>query len=169
VGGVVDGACSCCGFVGVRAAPARTTHAASSRCVRADWDYLRSVWKDVFADEIGPTVPEHAGMYCCAQFAVRREDILRRPRAFYQRLWDLVYNAEARLQVDVPRVLEHSWHFIMGAPVSMPEVRICDIIACDEGDPTGTGSSKSVASFFQRLPRDALKRRRRNGTAADAG
>jgi len=124
---------------------------------RADWDYLRSVWDNVFADEIAPTVPETAGMYCCAQFAVRREDVQRRSRQFYVRLWNLVYNAEARLQVDVPRVLEHSWHFIMGAPISMPEVRICDIIVCDEGDPNGTGSSKSVSSFLAHLPRNALR------------
>lgn len=58
-------------------------------------------------------MPEVVGVPCCSQFAVSRDQVLRRPKADYERYYNWVLSTE--LSDDVSgRVLEYSWHIIFG-------------------------------------------------------
>lgn len=68
---------------------------------------------------------------------MRREDILRRSKAFYMRLQQMVLT---KRRWDGPRILEHSWHFIMGAPLVMKKLtqeEICGFMDCSIGEEDG--------------------------------
>ncbi|KAL2786018.1 hypothetical protein BJX66DRAFT_43153 [Aspergillus keveii] len=67
-------------------------------------------WRALFLDN---NVPEVIGVPCCSQFAVSREQVLKRPLADYQRYYNWV------LTNDLPddmtsRVMEYTWHIIFG-------------------------------------------------------
>jgi hypothetical protein len=100
--------------------------------VLADFDYMREHWTELYGDEFGVTPPESITAYCCAQFVVRREDILLRSRAFYERLYRFVFDPS--VMIDAPRVLEHSWHMIFGEGFHQKEVVACDVMICDPDD-----------------------------------
>ena len=101
-----------------------------------DWnfDFAVANWRDLFGTALGDP-PERIQGYCCAQFVVRRDDILAHPRAFYEELYVAVFDEALMGVVDLPRVLEHTWHMIFGQPAITPEVPPCDVFYCDSGDP----------------------------------
>ncbi|KAH0365600.1 hypothetical protein KCU65_g5971, partial [Aureobasidium melanogenum] len=89
----------------------------------------------------GIPIPESIGVSCCAQFAVTRETILRRPREDYEkyRRWLLETGLEDGLS---GRVLEYSWHVIFGKEaVFCPRAEdcyckvygLCDLHCDEEG------------------------------------
>lgn len=57
---------------------------------------LRSVWQDVFEQQLGP-LPSHWVTPCCAQFEVARAAILQHPRDFYLRLIEWVRSHDTAL------------------------------------------------------------------------
>ncbi|KAF2280232.1 uncharacterized protein EI97DRAFT_455142 [Westerdykella ornata] len=74
-------------------------------------------------------VPEKIGTPCCAQFAVSRSQVLKRPLSDYQRYMDWLI--QTPLTDDVSgRVFEYLWHIIFGrSPVYCPshEQCYCDV------------------------------------------
>ncbi|PWY93908.1 hypothetical protein BO94DRAFT_509862 [Aspergillus sclerotioniger CBS 115572] len=58
-------------------------------------------------------VPEVVGVACCSQFAVSKEQVLKRPLDHYQWFYDWVLNTG--LSDDLAaHVMEYSWHIIFG-------------------------------------------------------
>ncbi|KAI9839832.1 MAG: hypothetical protein M1819_000022 [Sarea resinae] len=69
-----------------------------------------AVWKEFFqTDEAPPQV----GSACCAQFAVSREQILKRPIGDYQRYRQWVFDSPLN-DAKSGRVMEYMWHVIFG-------------------------------------------------------
>ncbi|KAJ0421108.1 hypothetical protein BJY00DRAFT_111689 [Aspergillus carlsbadensis] len=79
-------------------------------------------WRALFLND---NVPEVIGVPCCSQFAVSREQVLKRPLSDYQRYYNWV------LTNDLPddmtsRVMEYTWHIIFGQEaVYCPDVFQC--------------------------------------------
>jgi len=84
------------------------------------------VWVDIFSNtstEINrmstvtqggkSNVPLELGAACCAQFAVSREAVLRRPQADYERFREWILETE-KSDAKSGRVLEFLWHIIFG-------------------------------------------------------
>lgn len=94
-------------------------------------DTVKSVWSEVFEQELGP-LPKHWLTHCCAQFEVTRDAIRRHPRRFYENLlqWTIDhdkslmqsdYSASMRRGHDPERrdaghVLEVTWALIFSDP-----------------------------------------------------
>jgi hypothetical protein len=81
-------------------------------------------------------VPKKIGAACCGQFAVSREQVLKKPLSDYRHYLDWLINTA--LNDDTSgRVLEHLWHIIFGrdpvqyvyAPVDPinPGIRLTDM------------------------------------------
>eukprot|EP00928_Gymnodinium_smaydae_P057490 TRINITY_DN40724_c0_g1_i1.p1 TRINITY_DN40724_c0_g1~~TRINITY_DN40724_c0_g1_i1.p1 ORF type:complete len:427 (+),score=93.58 TRINITY_DN40724_c0_g1_i1:70-1350(+) len=70
-------------------------------------ELLSKHWNDTYQEELGDFPREYC-IDCCAQFAVSRERILRHPRAFYERLLDLVLAGETSL--------EREWRMLFVCP-----------------------------------------------------
>ncbi|KAG8627997.1 hypothetical protein KVT40_003870 [Elsinoe batatas] len=71
---------------------------------------FRSVWWGLFNNT---KVPETVAVGCCAQFAVSREKVLKRPREEYE--WYLKYMNESVIEDKIlGRVFEYLWHIIFG-------------------------------------------------------
>lgn len=67
-------------------------------------------WKYIFENE---DVPYVSATPCCAQFAVSREQVLKRPLSFYLRAHQWLINSP--LDDDTSgRVFEYLWHIIFG-------------------------------------------------------
>ena len=78
------------------------------------------VWEDVFAGtstEVGGSkagkAPVKVGAACCAQFAVSRGQVLKRPLSDYQRLRQWIIETE-KSDAQSGRVMEFLWHVIFG-------------------------------------------------------
>lgn len=73
---------------------------------------LPRLWKRLFGED-APEMPDVIAQPCCAQFAVSREQVLRRPRSDYERIrsWLL----ETPLEDGASgRIMEYLWHIIFG-------------------------------------------------------
>ncbi|KAH0202390.1 hypothetical protein KCU99_g4599, partial [Aureobasidium melanogenum] len=83
---------------------------------------IADVWKELFGDN---DVPEVIGATCCAQFAVSRDQVRKRPLEFY--VGALKWLHETPLDdATSGRVLEHIWHIIFGKdPVYCPDLDQC--------------------------------------------
>lgn len=69
-----------------------------------------SAWERLFNNS---NVPEVVGAACCAQFAVSREQVLKRGYGEYE--WFHSWLMETDLADDISgRVLEYLWHVIFG-------------------------------------------------------
>jgi len=69
-----------------------------------------AVWETLFNNT---EVPAVVGAPCCAQFAVSREQVRKRPREFYGRA--LQFLRDTALEDDASgRVFEYLWHIIFG-------------------------------------------------------
>ncbi|KKK18104.1 hypothetical protein P175DRAFT_0502484 [Aspergillus ochraceoroseus IBT 24754] len=79
-------------------------------------------WQELFHNT---NVPEVIGVPCCSQFAVSRDQVLKRPLSDYQRFYNWVLNND--LPDDMTsRVMEYTWHIIFGQdPVYCPDVFQC--------------------------------------------
>ncbi|EWC48898.1 hypothetical protein DRE_00203 [Drechslerella stenobrocha 248] len=71
---------------------------------------FRKLWEHLYGNRL---FPSEVGVACCAQFAVTRERIRERPKAFYEsvRSWILWTDEQ-----DPGRTLEYFWHIIFGMP-----------------------------------------------------
>ncbi|KAF4542559.1 uncharacterized protein LTHEOB_7289 [Lasiodiplodia theobromae] len=86
-------------------------------------EYVISLsWKDLFPNE---ALPETIASHCCAQFAVTRQAIRRRPKSDYERMRRWILDSE--LPDDVTgRVLEKIWAYIFtGESVRCPSPNRC--------------------------------------------
>lgn len=68
------------------------------------------IWAELFD---GTEKPEEIGAACCAQFAVSREQVLRRPREDYLKYRQWILDTELK-DGSSGRVLEYLWHVIFG-------------------------------------------------------
>ncbi|KAI5242335.1 hypothetical protein E4T43_04815 [Aureobasidium subglaciale] len=69
-----------------------------------------AAWKDIFGDD---DVPEVIGVACCAQFAVSRDQILKRTKGEYVRMHRWLMATELDDQTS-GRVFEYLWHIVFG-------------------------------------------------------
>ncbi|KAJ5833915.1 hypothetical protein N7474_002226 [Penicillium riverlandense] len=84
--------------------------------------YYAQAWEELFNNT---DVPEKIGAACCSQFAVSRDQVLKRSLSEYQRMYDWVLNTELPDQT-VATIMEYSWHIIFGQePVYCPNVFQC--------------------------------------------
>ncbi|KAJ6153622.1 hypothetical protein N7470_006581 [Penicillium chermesinum] len=84
--------------------------------------YYAQAWKELFNNS---DVPEVIGAPCCSQFAVSRDQILKRPLSDYQRMYDWVLNNDLPDEI-TSNIMEYSWHIIFGRePVFCPDVAQC--------------------------------------------
>jgi hypothetical protein len=98
-----------------------------------DYQNIVSVWMQLLTD-LAPTVPEAFRCWCCAQFAVTREAVHTRSRAFYERLFAWLLS-EVMPTASSSRVLEHTWHMVFGLPADSSHIMTrCEGLDCDEWD-----------------------------------
>ncbi|RAL12874.1 DUF3431 domain-containing protein [Aspergillus homomorphus CBS 101889] len=79
-------------------------------------------WKQLFNNT---DVPEVVAVACCSQFAVSRDQVLKRPLSDYQWFYEWVLTTP--LNDDLARhVMEYTWHIIFGQdPVYCPDTYQC--------------------------------------------
>ena len=71
------------------------------------------------------SVPEIIATPCCAQFAVSREQVLKRPRSDYVRYRKWLLNTELD-DATSGRVFEYMWHIIFDrSPIHCPDQETC--------------------------------------------
>lgn len=71
---------------------------------------MADAWLQLFNNT---NVPERIGTPCCAQFAVSREQVLKRPLEDYQRYMDWLVHTPLSDEVS-GRVFEYLWHVFFG-------------------------------------------------------
>ncbi|EFQ99115.1 hypothetical protein MGYG_02128 [Nannizzia gypsea CBS 118893] len=72
------------------------------------------------------SVPEHIGGVCCAQFVVSRKQVLKRPKADYERMLSWVAGTRTTDSFGVGWVMEKVWHVVFGMePVYCPSFNQC--------------------------------------------
>lgn len=71
--------------------------------------YTALFYGDAISDVL---VPDAVGQSCCAQFAVSRDAVLRRPRSDYERFRRWLVETELDDAVS-GRVFEYSWHSML--------------------------------------------------------
>ncbi|KAL4977676.1 hypothetical protein BDW66DRAFT_158761 [Aspergillus desertorum] len=84
--------------------------------------YYADAWKALFGNT---DVPEIVAAPCCSQFAVSRDQVLKRPLSDYQRYYNWVLTND--LPDDITsRIMEYTWHIIFGQDaVYCPDVFQC--------------------------------------------
>ncbi|KAG9948853.1 hypothetical protein KCU85_g4758, partial [Aureobasidium melanogenum] len=72
-------------------------------------------------------VPKHIGNVCCAQFAVTKEQILKRPRSDYERMLHWISKSHDHLDdFGIGWVFEKLWHIVFGKDaIYCPEYEQC--------------------------------------------
>ncbi|KAJ5550245.1 hypothetical protein N7535_001816 [Penicillium sp. DV-2018c] len=84
--------------------------------------HYATAWKALFPNT---PVPKEVAAPCCSQFAVSREQILKRPLSDYQRMYDWVMNNDLADEV-TSNIMEYTWHIIFGKdPVFCPDMYQC--------------------------------------------
>ncbi|KAF4554762.1 Hypothetical protein D9617_3g018300 [Elsinoe fawcettii] len=71
---------------------------------------FRSVWWELFGND---EVPETIGVGCCAQFAVSREQVLKRSKEEYEHYLEVINESEIEDEI-LGRIFEYLWHIIFG-------------------------------------------------------
>ncbi|KAH8692022.1 hypothetical protein BGW36DRAFT_386836 [Talaromyces proteolyticus] len=117
----------------------------------------------VFRQAFQELLPEHqvppdVGVSCCAQFAVTRDTIRRRPRDDYLRFREWLIKTPFPDELS-GRFFEHSWHIIFGKePVHCPSAQDCYCKLygmCNLQDCTVRGcNSYYVLPPYSTLPKD---------------
>ncbi|KAH0352230.1 hypothetical protein KCU83_g3966, partial [Aureobasidium melanogenum] len=69
-----------------------------------------AAWREIFDND---DVPEVVGVACCAQFAVSKQQILKRTKEEYLRMHEWLMNTDLDDQTS-GRVFEYLWHIIFG-------------------------------------------------------
>jgi len=90
---------------------------------------IARAWPKLFTS-LAPEMPREFDNWCCAQFAVTREAVLARPRAFYEALNEWATNSEVESFIS-SRVLEQTWHMIFGLPAQAALMPPCEVFDCD--------------------------------------
>ncbi|CAK41965.1 uncharacterized protein An14g02280 [Aspergillus niger] len=79
-------------------------------------------WVELFNNT---NVPDVVGVACCSQFAVSREQVLKRPLEHYTWFYDWVLNTGLSDDLSA-HVMEYTWHIIFGKdPVYCPDAYQC--------------------------------------------
>ena len=73
---------------------------------------MPEAWATMFPDV---ELPQKIGAPCCAQFAVTREQVLKRPLEDYERIHKWLMDTELKDSMS-GRVMEFLWHVIFGKP-----------------------------------------------------
>ena len=71
---------------------------------------MPQAWKELFPDV---EMPREIAAPCCAQFAVTREQVLKRSRKEYEHYYNWVTTTELTDYVS-GRVMEYLWHIVFG-------------------------------------------------------
>lgn len=83
---------------------------------------MPAVWRHLFPDT---PLPEILATACCAQIAVSRDQIRKRPRQDYERYRQWLLDTELDNEVS-GRIMEYLWHVIFGQnPVFCPPLEQC--------------------------------------------
>jgi hypothetical protein len=87
---------------------------------------LQSIWLELFQEELGDLPEGGFREKCCAQFAVHRDRIRLRSKAFYEQLYQFVISdkQDDAHNVDgyhssMSYVMEFIWHYVFGEPAIM--------------------------------------------------
>ena len=64
-------------------------------------------------EQVPMQIPQRVGAACCAQFAVSRDQVLKRPREDYVKFRDWVTQTD-KDNASSGRVMEFLWHIIFG-------------------------------------------------------
>lgn len=72
---------------------------------------MPEAWRDLFGEEV--QVPEIIATPCCAQFAVSKKQVLKRPREEYEYFHKWLMETEMSDQLS-GRMFEYLWHIIFG-------------------------------------------------------
>ncbi|KAJ5261121.1 hypothetical protein N7478_011716 [Penicillium angulare] len=84
--------------------------------------HYAAAWKELFGNN---NVPDTIAAPCCSQFAVSRDQVLKRPLSDYKRMYNWVLNNDLADTV-TSNIMEYSWHIIFGqAPVFCPDTFQC--------------------------------------------
>lgn len=84
--------------------------------------YMPDAWRVLFPNVTAPAVLATA---CCAQIAVSREQVLKRPLSDYRRYRQWILDTELSDEF-AGRVMEYLWHVIFGRdPVFCPDLEMC--------------------------------------------
>lgn len=76
-----------------------------------EWNYARA-YQELFQVR-AKDVPQAVGVACCSQFAVSRDQVLRRPLEDYQHYYDWVLDTDLPDDV-VSGIMQYTWHIIFG-------------------------------------------------------
>ncbi|KAJ5618577.1 hypothetical protein N7528_006688 [Penicillium herquei] len=84
--------------------------------------HYATAWKELFGNT---NVPETIAAPCCSQFAVSKDQVLKRPLSDYKRMYEWVLTNDLPDEV-TSNIMEYSWHIIFGRePVFCPDVFQC--------------------------------------------
>lgn len=72
--------------------------------------FYAQAWEELFNNT---NVPKVVAAPCCSQFAVSRDQVLKRPKTDYDRFYRWVLNTALSDDV-VARIMEYTWHIIFG-------------------------------------------------------
>ncbi|KAA8650268.1 hypothetical protein EYZ11_006098 [Aspergillus tanneri] len=87
----------------------------------ADKIYAQA-WRELFNNT---DVPNEVGVPCCSQFAVSRDQVLKRPLSDYEWFYSWVLNNNLK-DDETAHVMEYTWHIIFGKdPVYCPDTFEC--------------------------------------------
>eukprot|EP01112_Ceratiomyxa_fruticulosa_P017469 TRINITY_DN5448_c0_g1_i1.p1 TRINITY_DN5448_c0_g1~~TRINITY_DN5448_c0_g1_i1.p1 ORF type:complete len:344 (-),score=32.01 TRINITY_DN5448_c0_g1_i1:22-1053(-) len=90
-----------------------------------EWEIVNQYWPEVFEDFLGPP-PARLESYCCGQFAVTKERILKHPLATYV-YWKTFLEKTRMDSYYSGRLFEYTWHIIFGhTPVWVPDFKVCN-------------------------------------------
>lgn len=78
--------------------------------LRPQENAMASAWAELFGND---DVPRIIATPCCAQFAVSREQVLKRPKQEYERFLNWLHNTPLD-DFTSGRVFEYLWHIIFG-------------------------------------------------------
>ena len=83
---------------------------------------LSNLWDEYFRPYFNTDCPQYLSHFCCAQFLVKRDAVLLRPREAYKRWYELSVTGEQNKMV--AQVFEYMWHAIFGEPYSVDYTEI---------------------------------------------
>lgn len=90
--------------------------------LRPQENAMAGAWAELFGND---NVPQVIATPCCAQFAVSREQVLKRPKDEYERFLKWLYNTPLD-DFTSGRIFEYLWHVIFGRdPVYCPDMDNC--------------------------------------------
>ena len=87
--------------------------------------FVPAAWEELQVLGPGIEVPQTIASACCAQFAVSREQVRRRPKEYYENIRRWIIETGENDWVS-GRVMEYMWHMMFGKdPVNCPQEDVC--------------------------------------------